>query len=564
MALSYVWGDPEPQKTILIHDKTKLVTSNLYDALLELRNPGHPILLWVDAVCINQEDIQERNQQVRLMAAIYSQVWHVVCWLGRLTEGIHGTEDSARILGSLPPIFQIKGQDGTPLWKSPWFIGRLNHHLHILCSLPYWHRVWITQEVVLSRNATFLWGSIQINLAAFEKLLEIKNRLIPANWYFSFSVRGSTLMYANFTQILEMRSCRPTLQSALLATRHRKATDPRDYVYGVLSLAQVYHDIIPDHTKTVETVYLEVFKVILGQESNLDILSACGRGWMQTREARSSARQNAWPTWLPDWSHESLKGFKPTIIPDESSGIEDNFKSILLDCQEYAPVELSAGGSSEKSAHILPGDQQLNVHGIEFDAVDFKIDAPNPDTWADEVKKLWDLDSLPLRSVYDNLHVLRNACMRTKRYGHRNSIMASPESGSTPSFADSGYVIDEAVPPVTTSNTQPLEPFDDDEKLESDRDRMQPGIFDNTNRFLLGEADGSYFVTRKGYVGRSPMPVEVGDKVCIFFGAKVPFLLRQVESTDSFNLVGEAYIHGIMKGAAMNAMRCESRDFILV
>ncbi|KAI0414228.1 heterokaryon incompatibility protein-domain-containing protein [Xylaria grammica] len=571
MALSYVWGDAETKKTIFIYGRPKTITQNLYDALLQLRNPRLPLLLWVDSVCINQDDLQERSQQVSIMCDLYSKVNRVLCWLGRTDDsnGLGNTADAAKCLDNLETVFQSKDKDGSPLILSPKSIGELNHHLSVLCTLPFWHRVWITQEIVLSRKALFLWGSVAIELTTLEKLLKFKDRFIPANWYEPFAVGSSALTYANFTQSLEMRSSSMTLQRALLATRHRSATDARDCVYGVLALVPPGNMIVPDYTKTVRSVYLESFKAILRQESNLDALSACVRGWNQTCETAEVTGQGRWPTWLPDWSHKSLKEMHSQGLSGNGFGIGSRFKSVLLDCHDYDPIDFSACGGSEKSAHILRGDDQLRVHGIEFDTVEIEIDnsSENPNSWADEVKTLWDRGYL--RNVYDDLHVLRNACRRTMRYGHCNNIIATTKGlETTPSFSDDRYVIQETPSPTNTATRRSFEPFDEEEKFESDRDKMvrdrMGRDINHTDRYFLAESESSYFITRRGFVGRSPMPVRVGDKICIFFGGKVPFLLRQQPSSNLFTLVGETYIHGIMKGAAMASMKHKSKDFILV
>ncbi|KAK7225101.1 hypothetical protein V2G26_013104 [Clonostachys chloroleuca] len=87
-ALSYVWGDPRVTKAILVNGHRILVTINLVSALeyapYHLRKSKHATSkkLWVDAICINQEDIAEKSRQVSLMKHIYSQSDIVLCWLG--------------------------------------------------------------------------------------------------------------------------------------------------------------------------------------------------------------------------------------------------------------------------------------------------------------------------------------------------------------------------------------------------------------------------------------------------------------------------------------------------
>jgi hypothetical protein len=89
--LSYVWGSPEnPQPPIVHHKENPVVelqlTRNLHSALLHLRNPVLERSLWVDAVCINQDDFEERAHQVTSMARIYGLAQRVIAWLGEETN----------------------------------------------------------------------------------------------------------------------------------------------------------------------------------------------------------------------------------------------------------------------------------------------------------------------------------------------------------------------------------------------------------------------------------------------------------------------------------------------
>jgi hypothetical protein len=81
-AISYVWGDPSNKFSILVNDQPFLVTRNLVDILKRLRRQMGSMPLWADAICINQEDIAERNHQVQLMRDIYRSAELVVAWLG--------------------------------------------------------------------------------------------------------------------------------------------------------------------------------------------------------------------------------------------------------------------------------------------------------------------------------------------------------------------------------------------------------------------------------------------------------------------------------------------------
>ena len=81
-ALSYTWGDTSHLAAIKVDGCIYPVTSNLESALRALRDPEKAKVFWVDAICINQSDINEQGQQVRIMWDIYSSAERAVVWLG--------------------------------------------------------------------------------------------------------------------------------------------------------------------------------------------------------------------------------------------------------------------------------------------------------------------------------------------------------------------------------------------------------------------------------------------------------------------------------------------------
>jgi Heterokaryon incompatibility protein (HET) len=92
-ALSYCWGDPSDSETITLQDRPFPIRSNLFRALCRLRQAvKEPRTLWVDAVCINQTDIAEREQQVKLMGEIYSRTSNCIIWLGEFYEKLHRSQ----------------------------------------------------------------------------------------------------------------------------------------------------------------------------------------------------------------------------------------------------------------------------------------------------------------------------------------------------------------------------------------------------------------------------------------------------------------------------------------
>jgi len=112
-ALSYVWGSPTLTSTISVNGLDFEATTNLVSALRHLRGSRAVKVLWVDAVCINQPDNEERSHQVRQMSSIYRRATEVIAWLG---ESENNSDDAMRLLrdwGSALAKHDIKDVDDT-------------------------------------------------------------------------------------------------------------------------------------------------------------------------------------------------------------------------------------------------------------------------------------------------------------------------------------------------------------------------------------------------------------------------------------------------------------------
>ena len=181
-ALSYCWGQGTKEKFIEVGGKVILITSNLYDALQYLRFERVTRTLWIDQICINQSDTEERNQQVQQMGDIYCNATSVTAWLGSATIA------SDFILGSLSRVDDLSAdltgfytskelQEGHPIYESIKFhlgasvqaqnpeVDRPEpiwpttfKHLETLLASPWFKRIRIVQEAGLARSLFFQAG----------------------------------------------------------------------------------------------------------------------------------------------------------------------------------------------------------------------------------------------------------------------------------------------------------------------------------------------------------------------------------------------------------------------
>lgn len=161
-AVSYVWGNPALNHSIVIEGKHMAITASLYSLLRRLRHQTISRVIWADSVCINQSDIAERAQQVKLMRRLYERATRVIADIGEDTDdsdigielahkiltvknslALHDfrTESSYAAVG-LPPV-----QD-----KSWTAFGRL-------LQRPYFTRIWIVQELAVARDIQMVCGN---------------------------------------------------------------------------------------------------------------------------------------------------------------------------------------------------------------------------------------------------------------------------------------------------------------------------------------------------------------------------------------------------------------------
>lgn len=178
-ALSYVWGDPSIRDEICCSGCKVAITVNLHRALTRLRRGAETRLIWADALCINQEDLDERAQQVQLMRDVYSCAERVVVWLGEegdqsvdLAVSLMGAiyaacEGSAKTAGVDLHAYAVSSrpfedvalstlQGDVAESKDAW------QALRLFFDRPWFRRVWCVQEIVLARSSKVYVGSLSL------------------------------------------------------------------------------------------------------------------------------------------------------------------------------------------------------------------------------------------------------------------------------------------------------------------------------------------------------------------------------------------------------------------
>lgn len=280
-AISYTWGTIA-EKTIYIQDeKAELrVRENCHSALQHLRRRDTIRPLWIDAVCIDQENLGERASQVRIMNEIYSGALTVVVYLGEQDEGSVALFEELEAADQL--LQQLKKCERPPPSDA------LLREIDRLYQRPWFNRVWVLQEVSGKACVDIMCGSTTVSMEA----------LVAFNFGYR---RGYSVTKTDWPQVLEWNHRPPRdfstpqfdLWNRLYHSRRCVATDPRDRVFALRSLMGSKRselDSLIDYTKSLEQCFIDVAKFLL-PVLGLRILVA-------VRHPHTKSM----PSWIPDWS----------------------------------------------------------------------------------------------------------------------------------------------------------------------------------------------------------------------------------------------------------------------
>ena len=398
-ALSYCWGDPSVKTTVRCDGGSLHVTKNLKSALLHLRKRAEERRLWIDALCINQGDLQERSQQVGIMRDIYRNASRTIVWLGEETQN---SDLGIELCEKLYEFFKDEWKDPkTPEtqfnYRMPWspnqpdpfnpsyaqtdegdFDKRVRRSkegeerdgnknvedsnadlplrmnppnvyellaLRNLACRQWFRRIWITQELALASEATMVCGRRSISWDTFIfgfTTTFINGTSASGGWDEDENFIGALVQIRNWIHRPEsVQYLHPvTLLDLLHDCRIFEATDPLDKIYGLLGIAPPDSEatsVQVDYSKRVEDVYEDLARLILSSSGNLDLLSA---------PQSNSQLSERLPSWVPDWSHRASSRID-LLFPAGQREIESG------SIREFAASGESTSNPAFKDPHIL-------------------------------------------------------------------------------------------------------------------------------------------------------------------------------------------------------------------
>lgn len=578
--LSYCWGSASFTEHIIVDGHSFLVTPSLHTALRHFRNAIEPpedpfnkrdrkneTYWWIDAICVNQKDVAERNSQVGLMTRLYRAARMVHVWLGEERDNSSQAMNLIKDLAYLPSdpddmeswnyIPKKAGQTHRPDGPGRRMKKLPAHDTTVLSDeeklenytalvsfyqRPWFSRIWIRQEIALPEDVTFHCGVETCNWKDLMRTADILTYLADEYHLPTLQIDGlrDQDSYGScFQKALGLYELREEmgrwggqtygeLNSLALKWRDCQATDPRDKVFAMLPLINPDEtDIQADYHKDKLKVYKETTLSLL--RSKTDFLSGC----------QNPSRSNGLPSWVPDLEVASRPLLTETDFgynksPDQWGDEPDDVANfVYISDQERLDIEgviFDEVQDISKDDYISPESSNEDIRTIseqwrEFyetrrDALFESWEAQGNWDGRDECISMFDI---PFNESNWQWQVLRNTDVdRYRLGGDRDGVRFKRWDDDT---------------------------IDHDPVLKKVK-RLLPSD-DSPFSSILGQEDEYFayfrplaigrrmFFSSRGAIGLLPAEARVGDAICFFDGCGCPFVIRKAEN-DTWVIVGQA------------------------
>ncbi|KAK2780550.1 ankyrin and het domain protein [Colletotrichum kahawae] len=513
-ALSYVWGsqaDPKPfhvlecsSQSSSAEVKTLKIGQNLESALRHLRQTSGTRTIWCDAICINQNDVEERGVQVRGMGDIYSHAKRVVVWLGQETDDLYRAAQCVKFLGS---IFYLDRHAYTcqqysdttdslahPLAPMPFKIAD-SQSLFDFFDLPWFKRLWVKQEIILAKGAAifvigkqeFTWDDfcggasylMNIGIPHSEAFGERKRQdfreLLMKAWM-TFSYGESRHIYTTLRLVNEC-----------------ECLDPRDKIYGILGLHREALQIVePNYNKDHRDVYTDFSRQYMQSTIDMGTFAFC-----------DTADDTTWmhPTWVPDFA-KRIPQIAYWCTGNVAKHLQPQYQ--ILSDDSCKVLGIYCGTISQCSSSVTP---QKVVPSTCF-----------------EIIRSWILDVSSNRS-----QPFSQACI--------DELVCTISLGAIKEHNLECPWTSTEVTDILLGDMEWFSP------QESRREESKGILMSN---FINNGIGGNLLATTAdGRFARSVGTTQVGDEIYVFPGEDVPIVLRKIEG-GRYRVVGPCFMPSLM------------------
>ncbi|PMD34307.1 HET-domain-containing protein [Hyaloscypha variabilis F] len=586
-ALSYTWGkalatglegDNEPEITheILMNTKRISVTSNLYDGLIAMRNDVKGYL-WIDSLCINQADIQERASQVLLMGDIYALAERVIVWLGDTIP-----QEMLKFLGIT-----------TDEWFNLW-----GNYGNFFSAYRWFSRAWVVQEILLPRdiilrcaNITLPWDTI-VTLAVAAMKFKVPLASIKATHFLRIVASRQRIIADNYMDaVLALNSGSQTaiekwhvwLMLLVDIIRPQGVTCLHDKIYSIFGIARrslpstldhanIARTLTVNYDQTIEDAYSSFAAEMLRNLPTLAFLS-----YVAPPALGIDSKVNNLPSWCPDFTTErSGVPFIGINSADGGDRIPSFMASKSLE-RENRPCEVNGRILSVSGKRVARVEYSGQATALIFDATIPFFEYPGCEslfdscrqlepvyslTGEDRVEVLWrtlllNNDSLPglmlggvpdaelYSSAFSSFVLVHSSVFLMTLEEDKADDFVSVVAQRTVDFKSSAIQLPDPSAIVEFAKVGLHDPFS---PLHEEHQKLG-------NVFWLKAVQHGrkrLFTTAQKWLGYGPVNLKPNDEVWLLKNARVPFILRP-RGESQYRLIGEAYVHGIMQGQLIDA-----------
>ena len=541
VAISYSWGPLVDSFPIIVKPGRCLqITRSAFLALGQLRYRARPLPIWIDQLCIDQYDLSERKHQVSIMDRIYAQASETHVWLGDSDDSTDTAfefiDRVSRAKVDLKTISEAYYEAGRAK-----VLSRLAQHdllrelpdaddagflaLLKLFESPWFTRLWTFQEIFVSSYVTFLAGRHHCSLHELLKAMYLCSlQDTPdgiTSLHFLFLARGFYQNHIRKELIELLNATAPTYS----------CTDPRDKIYALLNIQSQHRPILVDvdYSLPVRDVYMFFAKGIASQMQSLRIFEL-------RREAKASNLLD-FPSWAPDLS------LGITAAPLEAA---TELKFSASDGRKYIP---HSGGKATEM--VVVGKLLDQVHGIVDHAFVYQ---------STDLHEYLGLNILfPHLTDYLANRMPREDSEDSRRTHVELVLMRTVTADGLIPHGQSSTA-EELVRLAKWLLTQTLSPSSDNQQAVAPKDSDILSALQLQSAICICRR---LLVLDKHLVALGPQNAQAGDCVCILHGSSVPHLLRPL-GNDSYKLIGQCYVDGVMYGEAVSWLEDEASKFILI
>ncbi|OAG04395.1 HET-domain-containing protein [Paraphaeosphaeria sporulosa] len=536
-ALSYVWGTSDRNETITLNDgKLLYITKPLKEALAFVERQCSTGYLWIDQICIDQDDMSERGHQVKLMGQIYTSCHRVLVWLGRVskpdaelppTEDLGGSQLPKDLL--IPKVSSMGHMlRGLRKAHGPRRSSTESFWLELLQSTWY-QRAWVFQEVVLPPSAMFILATTSTlpDQARMISLADLHAKVEGINEP-NTAVDNICIMYARYIEQRRHTSHNysPIEQTLSHLAPRAKTSEQLDRLYAFFGLNHdSFINLTPSYDSTLEVAMIDTATAIIEGTGSLDLFEVIPRAVENTKHKTQI------PTWTPDFREDNL------VAPFVRSKI--NFRQDLSARSELYPVFLPTHTTyyrtTWRGSIYCAGEEKRTIlaHGFVLDHIETEIGT---------------LSSLTATEIH--LNALLDRCIkawnRIKRHAEHKASSASRQKRESTGLAESTVDLGFAPEPTMTRLRRALVA---DHCCAASYDRLPSGPPDVADSKLAPEQamvevmrGRTLWITRSGRFALGSY-LCWGDHICLAYGCSNPIALRFETTT---HVLGTCYLEDWM------------------